>query len=266
MNDLYRTPRDYGKPQPGYFAKHMKKVTSDNTANNTRLTCLQVMQGVKADNSHISVMSIKEGLTKRCPEHHYKGFLMVSPGNDYHFARQDNRLITVYRWIHHDAKAGKLKIPSDPVALARMFVSYAEKHIPSVVLIAHQVHPRMMSSRCPVRKLRAISKCAYTWSHKPGGTNATDLDADKNIILNPMQANWNYGRLNYNHMCCFLSIPSNTYANTYSTGTPVGAGSKVTNSSNQLRTNINREEDIDGKYEKLLKKACAGTSSQRPQK
>lgn len=42
-----------------------------------------------------------------------------------------------------------------------------------------------------------LDKANGKWTHKPGGTAATDLDAGNNLISNPLTANRNYGSLNY---------------------------------------------------------------------
>lgn len=42
------------------------------------------------------------------------------------------------------------------------------------------------------------------WSHKPGRTKVTNLDADKKLIKNPYLANRNYGHLNYSKPCFFF--------------------------------------------------------------
>jgi hypothetical protein len=46
------------------------------------------------------------------------------------------------------------------------------------------------------------------WSHKPGSTNVTDIDADGKKIKNPLKANRNYGSLNYYKPCFFACIYS----------------------------------------------------------
>jgi hypothetical protein len=48
------------------------------------------------------------------------------------------------------------------------------------------------------------------WSHKPGGTDVTDLDASKRPIINPTLANFNYpdSGLNYTNFCGYLCIPA----------------------------------------------------------
>lgn len=265
MNDLFNQPRINGKPQPG-FTKYMDERVKQNLISNQRLSCEQVQKGVHLDNSHIKVMSIREGLTKRCPPNHYKGFLMVSPGQDYHFARQDNRLIAIYRRMDADVKAKRIHIPKDGRRLALLFIKYANEVIPTIVLLAHMNFPRAMKSNNPHKQLSAIFKSGYTWSHKPGASEATDRDADGNIIVNPMDANWNYssvGGINYNHMCCFFSIPSNTIANTYSTGVPSKPTNNTTilkqNNPIHIRTNISREHNIDSKFERLLKYACSSS-------
>lgn len=45
------------------------------------------------------------------------------------------------------------------------------------------------------------------WSHKPGHTEATDLDASGNVILNPETANRDYGRINYSNFCGYFYVP-----------------------------------------------------------
>ena len=44
------------------------------------------------------------------------------------------------------------------------------------------------------------------WSHKPGRTNVTNKDADDKRILNPKNANRNYGGLNYNLPCQYFCL------------------------------------------------------------
>jgi hypothetical protein len=49
------------------------------------------------------------------------------------------------------------------------------------------------------------------WSHKPGGTEVTDVDASGRPIYNPALADRDYtkkgGHLNYSHFCSFLCVP-----------------------------------------------------------
>lgn len=49
------------------------------------------------------------------------------------------------------------------------------------------------------------------WSHKPGGTPVTNLDADKSVIYDPALANRNYNsknsKLNYEFFCSYLCVP-----------------------------------------------------------
>ena len=44
------------------------------------------------------------------------------------------------------------------------------------------------------------------WSHKPGRTNATNLDASKHIIINPKLANRDYSHLNYSTPCAYFCV------------------------------------------------------------
>jgi hypothetical protein len=48
------------------------------------------------------------------------------------------------------------------------------------------------------------------WSHKPGGTDVTNVDASKRPIINPELANFDYpdSGLNYNDFCGYLCIPA----------------------------------------------------------
>ena len=48
------------------------------------------------------------------------------------------------------------------------------------------------------------------WSHKPGGTDVTNVDASKRPIINPTLANFNYpdSGLNYKNFCGYLCIPA----------------------------------------------------------
>lgn len=56
----------------------------------------------------------------------------------------------------------------------------------------------------------------WCWSHKPGITNATDLDASGNKIRSVLKANRNYGELNYSEPCAFFCVPQNSVARTHS--------------------------------------------------
>lgn len=46
------------------------------------------------------------------------------------------------------------------------------------------------------------------WSHKPGSSKVTNLDADNKKIKNPVKANRDYGMLNYKTPCFFACIYS----------------------------------------------------------
>ena len=87
LNDLFNIPRIHGKPQPGAFNK--KPSILNLLSSNNRLSCKQVLKGVRKDNPHMKVLSVTNGVNYRCKPGYYKGFMMVSPGNDFHFARQD---------------------------------------------------------------------------------------------------------------------------------------------------------------------------------
>ncbi len=44
------------------------------------------------------------------------------------------------------------------------------------------------------------------WSHKPGASEVTNVDANGNTIKNPLKANWKYESLNYRKPCFFACI------------------------------------------------------------
>lgn len=46
------------------------------------------------------------------------------------------------------------------------------------------------------------------WSHKPGHSEVTNVDASKKLISNPKLANRNYGYLNYKTSCFFACVHS----------------------------------------------------------
>jgi len=54
------------------------------------------------------------------------------------------------------------------------------------------------------------------WSHKPGIMNATDVDASGNKIKVLLDADRNYGELNYSEHCAFYCVPENSQARTHS--------------------------------------------------
>jgi hypothetical protein len=251
LNDLYKVPRIYGKPQPGYYVK-------SNGIGHT-LSCREVMKGVELDNPHIKLLSIKNGRNYMCPPHHYKGFMIVSPGNDYHFARQDNRLIKVYRSIHKDIYNNKIKLKPDANFLVNLFLHYCKREIPEIVDLAYSIHG--MNIKTEKDYLKSIYNCSRTWSHKPGGTNVTDKDADGKLILDPQKANWNYhasiGGINYNKHCCYYSIPTNYAADTFSSGVPNEISNNRKNNPQNIRKDLSVNLRVDTKYEKLIKTICS---------
>lgn len=53
-----------------------------------------------------------------------------------------------------------------------------------------------------------------SWSHKPGGTNVTNVDAFGHLIRDPRLACYNYraagkGQLNYDIFCSYMCVPRN---------------------------------------------------------
>jgi uncharacterized Zn-binding protein involved in type VI secretion len=46
------------------------------------------------------------------------------------------------------------------------------------------------------------------WSHKPGNTDVTNVDASGNRISDPSAANRNYGAINYSKFCGYFYVPT----------------------------------------------------------
>ena len=248
LNDLHKIPRKTGKPQPGFFAYRTKGEEFNKMLilGNNRLSCNQVKLGVKADNTKaIKIISCEKGRRYRCKPGYYKGFLMMAPDRDYHFARQDNRMIDVYRAMNKD----KIIIPEDESKAYRLFLRYIHKVIPEIVKLARKTYPYKMYKGSPIVKLRTIYKCSKTWSHKPGATSTLHTDADGKLILNPEKANWDFsktGGINYSVNCCYFDIPSNFTKSTHSSG--IG---NVVNSHLDTRRDLSVNH-VDHFYEKHL--------------
>ena len=177
LNDLHDVPRIHGKPQPGAWKS--SHAIQNLLNSNKRLSCSQVLKGVNQDNPHITILPLKEGLSYKCKPGYYKGFMMVSPGRDYHFARQDNKLIKVYRIIHKHYR--KEFLNSTKGKQKKILLQLIQKHLPKIFYNSQLIFPNMNSQK---DRLRALFKSAHTWSHKPGATNAVDTDADKKLISN----------------------------------------------------------------------------------
>ena len=251
LNDLFNKPRLYGKPQPGHF---FNTQFSNGMNSMTRLSCKEIKYAVMKDNPHIEVLDLKKGRNFKCPPNYYKGFMMVSPGNDYHFARQDNRMITVYKKIHNDVIKGKIVLSQNEGQLVKMFLKYIKQYIPEIL----QYVENNSNTLHQKDKLKTLLEYSKLWSHKPGGTNATDKDADDNLIIDPQKANWNYsqkGGLNYKNNCCYFVIPSNNVALTFSSGIAHSKNSPK-NSPFNIRSDLSIV-DIDNKYENLIKTICS---------
>lgn len=248
LNDLYVVPRKHGKPQPGYFAR-ANSSRAHIIDKFKRLSCRQVQKGVNHDNPHIRTFSLKDGRKFRCPKEHYKGIMIVSPGNDYHFARQDNRMIKVYRKMHSD----RVHIPNNLESIIALFLKYSKHTIPEIWRIAKG---HVGADSTDKQLMRKVIRLSRTWSHKPGATEVTDRDASGDLILNPESANWDYspmGGINYNVKCCYFSIPNNNIAYTKSTGVSFGHGTN--DNPLDVRIDISTLNHIDAQYEAVIRKA-----------
>lgn len=259
LNDLLTIPRRHGKPQPGYFVDHVKKMKRNMKMTNfERISCKEVKNGVQGDNPFIQMISLQTGRKSHCSPNHYKGFLMVSPGGDYHFARQDNRLIPVFRSIHRSFSIEQLHTKT-PTEIAKVFLDECYKKAQCCVVTALQCFPRDMHySKSPIIKMKAIIRCSRLWSHKPGQTAVTDVDASGNYIVDPETADWDYskgGGINYSQMCCYFHIPKNSFQPTHSTGIP-SPYNQTKNSVTFLTPKLSSLEEVDAKYEKLIRTIC----------
>ncbi len=75
----YKNANYCRRSQPGYAAGYPPLYKRD-------LTCKKVMKRTLADNPNIKPSTF----TRKCPQDSYKGALVVDPGNDYHYYRQND--------------------------------------------------------------------------------------------------------------------------------------------------------------------------------
>ena len=78
------------RSQPGYYSGH-------DYLNESDYKCPVIMKRTLDDNQNILPLSIQDS-QKPCPKGFYKGALVVAPGRDYHYYRQDDDLNG--RWSH----------------------------------------------------------------------------------------------------------------------------------------------------------------------
>jgi hypothetical protein len=241
LNDLTNKNRVTGKSQPGWAYKIKKHNYGYRRIDN--LTCAETIRGVMKDNpEHLKVYTLPYGSRMTPPSLHYKGFLMVSPNEDFHFARQDNRMIRVYNSMIRNGDADT----RDNNKFLNKLLFYSKKRIPEI----YQFIPKSTLKS----QLRFLYKNSKTWSHKPGSTPVSDKDADGKLIFDPLKANWDFsgkGGINYSKKCCFFTIPVNTHKPTFSSG----VGSNTSNLNKKIRTNISttkRHQELDARVRKLL--------------
>ena len=244
LNDLKNTHRLTGKSQPGWAYKALKNNRSYNGIH--ILNCKETIRGVMKDNpDNMKAYTLSYGSKMSPPKYHYKGFLMVGPNEDFHFARQDNRMLRVYNSMSRD---GKHLQPNSAVFLKEL-LRRSERILPEIC--------QYMPKRCRTlkSKLRFIYKNSKTWSHKPGSTPVSDVDADGKLIFDPLLANWDYsnrGGVNYSKKCCFFTIPMNTHKPTFSSG--IGT-SNADISNNKTRSDVSttdHQQRLDARVRKLL--------------
>ena len=217
LNDLFARERPGNKPQPGSYAAKTQKDIENIISKINRVQC-SVKRAVLHDNSVIRMIPLNKGEKYECKPHHYKGFLMISPGRDYHFARQDNRMISVYRKLYSLIKNKTLKFPIQKTKILNLINKTIDTEIPEIVELSKlQVGKNHNSSK----RIKKIMSFAKVWSHKPGSTQVSEKDANNNYILNPSESNWNFssqGGINYSINCAYFEIPTNYYKHTKSTG------------------------------------------------
>lgn len=247
LNDLMMNDR-VGKSQPGAYNDFRRKMR--NYSGMQKLNCREAVKGVMRDNPHhIKVFTLKRGAALVPRARHYKGFLMVGPGQDFHFARQDNRMLRVYKAMIRNSVNS-----ADDKTFLRTLLAYSKRLMPEI----YEHIPK--TARTTKSKLRFLYKNSKTWSHKPGSTPVSDRDADGRLIFDPLKANWDFskkGGANYSHNCCFFEIPMNTHKETYSSGVKnvFSMTRRHTNIENRPRTNISateRGQKVDARVRKLL--------------
>lgn len=75
----------HSKPQPGYYGLGKENITKRNKEQGKYSSCSEMKHRILSDNNNIYIADEN----KPCSSGFYKGFLAISPGNDYHFYRQD---------------------------------------------------------------------------------------------------------------------------------------------------------------------------------
>jgi len=248
LNDLMKNDRLSGKSQPGWYAKLKRELVNYNGIQ--KLNCMETIRGVMKDNpDNMKAYTLQRGSRLVPPAYHYKGFLMVSPNQDFHFARQDNRMVRVYNALIRNGVNSM-----DDANFLRQLLVYSKRIMPEI----YQYIPKR--AKTLKSKLRFLYKNSKTWSHKPGSTPVSDRDADGNLIFDPLKANWDFtrrGGVNYSKNCCFFVIPMNTYKPTYSHGSSniFSFGNNGSDLNKKARIDISttdRHQKVDARVRKLL--------------
>jgi len=239
LNDLFKTARKGDKPQPGSWARRTKPSVSKIFNMVRRLDCHSVKKGVMLDNKHnIKLVSLDEGEKYKCKNNCYKGFMMIAPNRDYHFARQDNRMIQVYRDIECNVRYKKFP-PKNDNQWVLLYLESARRVIPEIFKIVEEVVENKKLTKAKL--LGYILKYSKLWSHKPGSTEVIDKDADGKYIINPMHANWDFSNkngINYKYPCCFFEIPANYYKRTRSAGVSYSVFNRSVNNPRDTRGDL----------------------------
>ena len=178
---------------------------------------------------------------------YYKGYLMVSPDMDFHFARQDNRMLAVYDAMLRHPKIDKV----GPAEFMKLMFMMCKLKIPEICKLVPKTNSNYTSLKA---KLRFLYRNSKTWSHKPGASPVSDVDGQNRLIFDPVKADWNFpGGINYSRSCCFFEIPTNRLKMTRSTG---GINFNGTSNSNLKPLNgvdtNSAQQDFDKRVRKIL--------------
>ena len=236
LNDLAH--RMSGKSQPGIYGK--------NTINS--LNCKEAIAGVLADNNGIvKYISVAKGTAYVPKAKCYKGFLMVGNDMDFHFARQDNRMLAVYSEMLK--KGGPALDKLNPDQFMRLMFKYCKLRMPEICKLLPAKNANYASLKS---KLRFLFRASKTWSHKPGSTPVSDRDAKGRLIFDPLKADWDFspkGGVNYNSHCCFFEIPMNQFQKTHSTG---GNAEDAKAAVNKNVSSTDAQQKLDKRVRKIL--------------
>ena len=172
---------------------------------------------------------------------------MVGNDMDFHFARQDNRMLAVYSEMLK--KGGPALEKLNPDQFMRLMFKYCKLRMPEICKFLPAKNANYASLKA---KLRFLFRASKTWSHKPGSTPVSDRDAKGRLIFDPLKADWDFsskGGVNYNSHCCFFEIPMNQFQQTRSTG---GNMEDAKAAVNKNVSSTDAQQKLDKRVRKIL--------------